>query len=220
MLGLIMAQHLSGNFITVQDLQLVLREARVVNDLYEGMIAMQFIKFLSYGLTMFMVDSFGRRKLLLLSTFGSSLTLIIRATYLLLRLYKIDVSIFSLLPVIDLIIYEIVFQIGLGTIPYVLLGELFPTKLTGFAAAITVIFDYIIGFSVSKMHLEILDKVELCGTSYIFSIACSISLVMVILWVPETKGKTYQQIEALLVGENLNSLNEEDRTDEMDVHRF
>ncbi|XP_048268163.1 facilitated trehalose transporter Tret1-like isoform X2 [Bombus terrestris] len=220
MLGLIMAQHLSGNFITVQDLQLVLREARVVNDLYEGMIAMQFIKFLSNGLTMFMVDSFGRRKLLLLSTFGSSLTLIIRATYLLLRLYKIDVSIFSLLPVIDLIIYEIVFQIGLGTIPYVLLGELFPTKLTGFAAAIIVIFDYIIGFSVSKMHLEILDKVELCGTSYIFSIACSISLVMVILWVPETKGKTYQQIEALLVGENLNSLNEEDRTDEMDVHRF
>ena len=216
MLGLIMAQHLSGNFITVQDLQLVLREARVVNDLYEGMIAMQFIKFLSYGLTMFMVDSFGRRKLLLLSTFGSSLTLIIRATYLLLRLYKIDVSIFSLLPVIDLIIYEIVFQIGLGTIPYVLLGELFPTKLTGFAAAIIVIFDYIIGFSVSKMHLEILDKVGLCGTSYIFSIACSISLLMVSLWVPETKGKTYQQIEALLVGENLNSLNEEVRTDEMD----
>ncbi|XP_048268167.1 uncharacterized protein LOC100644861 isoform X2 [Bombus terrestris] len=198
MLGLIMAQHLSGNFITVQDLQLVLKEAKVVNDLYGGMIAIQFIKFLSNGLTMFMVDLVGRRKLLILSTFGSSLTLTIRATYLLLGMFKIDVSIVSLLPVIDLIIYQVLFQIGLGTLPYVLLCELFPTELMGFVAAIIVIFDYIIGFSVSKLHLEILDKIGLCVTSYIFAIACSTTFLMVGLWVPETKGRTYQQIEALL----------------------
>ena len=209
MLGLIMAQHLSGNFITVQDLQLVLKEAKVVNDLYGGMIAIQFIKFLSNGLTMFMVDLVGRRKLLILSTFGSSLTLTIRATYLLLGMFKIDVSIVSLLPVIDLIIYQVLFQIGLGTLPYVLLCELFPTELMGFVAAIIVIFDYIIGFSVSKLHLEILDKIGLCVTSYIFAIACSTTFLMVGLWVPETKGRTYQQIEALLDGNNLNSSSEE-----------
>ncbi|XP_050593240.1 facilitated trehalose transporter Tret1-like isoform X21 [Bombus affinis] len=219
MLGLIMAQHLSGNFITVQDLQLVLREAKVVKDLYGGMIAIQLIKFLSNGLTMIMVDLVGRRKLLILSTFGSTLTLTIRATYLLLGMFKIDVSIVSLLPVIDLIIYQVLFQIGLGTLPYVLLCELFPTKLTGFVAAIIVIFDYIIGFSVSKLHLEILDKIGLCGTSYIFAIACSTTFLMVRLWVPETKGRTYQQIEALLDGNNLNSSSEEVRSDdEMDTH--
>ncbi|XP_050593213.1 facilitated trehalose transporter Tret1-like isoform X7 [Bombus affinis] len=216
MLGLIMAQQLSGNFVTTQYLQVLFSKTTIVINPYEATVLVQLVSLISGTLTILTVEFIGRRKLLILSTGGSCVTLSILATYLLLAEHKYDVSDVSFVPVIDLIINQVVFQIGLGTLPNVILCELFPTELRGFVGAIIVIFDSIIGFTVSKLYQVITDNVGSYVIYFIFATSCCLACLMLFIWVPETKGKTYQEIEALLVGKNLNSLNEEVRTDEMD----
>ncbi|XP_068983650.1 uncharacterized protein [Bombus flavifrons] len=220
MLGLIMAQQLSGNFITTQYLEVLFSKTTIVIDPQEASVLVQLFSLVSGSLTLLTVEFFGRRTLLIISTGGSCLTLSILATYLSLVEYKIDVSNFSIVPVIDLIIYQVVFEIGLGTLSNVLLCELFPTELKGFIGAIIVIFDGIIGFTVSKLYQVITDNVGLYAIYFIFAISCFLAVIVVVLWIPETKGKTYHEIEALLVGKNLNPLNEEVRIEEMDICRI
>ncbi|XP_012248745.1 facilitated trehalose transporter Tret1-like [Bombus impatiens] len=220
MLGLIMAQQLSGNFITMQYLHVLFSKTTIGLDTYEATMLVLGADSISRSLSPLQVESMGRRKLLILSTLGSCSTLIILAIYLLLDQHEFDVSNFSILPVIDLIIYQVMFHIGLGTLPNILLRELFPTELKGSVRAIIVIFDGIIGFTVPKLYQVITDNAGSCGIYFIFAASCSVAFVIVFIWVPETKGKTYNEIEALLAGENLNSLNEEVRTDEMDIRRI
>ncbi|XP_033301617.1 uncharacterized protein LOC117206401 [Bombus bifarius] len=220
MLGLIMAQHLSGNYITTQYLLVLFSKTTISIRASAMMILVMTVGLICGTLCTLTVTSLERRTLLILSTLGSCFTLIILATYLLLVQYKSDVSILSPLPVIDLIIYQVMFHIGLGTLPNVLQCELFPTELKGFVGAIIVIFDGIIGFTVSKLYQIITDNVGSYAIYYIFATSCWVAFVMVFIWVPETKGKTYHEVEALLVGKNLNSPNEEVRTAEMDIRRI
>ncbi|XP_033302483.1 uncharacterized protein LOC117206888 [Bombus bifarius] len=216
MLGMIMAQQLSGNFITTQYLEVLLNKTTIVIDPQEASVLVQFFSLASGSLTILTVEFVGRRTFLLISTAGSCLTLNILATYLLLVEHKYNISNASIVPVIDLIIYQVVFQLGLGTLSNVLLCDLFPTELKGFVGAIIVIFDGIIGFTVSKLYQVITDNVGSYAIYYIFTASCFLAYIVVFLWIPETKGKTYHEIKALLVGENLNSPNEEVSTAEMD----
>ncbi|XP_033366266.1 uncharacterized protein LOC117243137 [Bombus vosnesenskii] len=220
MLGLIMAQHLSGNYITTQYLLVLFGKTTISIRASAMTILVMTVGLICGTLCTLTVTSLERRTLLILSTLGSCFTLIILATYLLLVQYKSDVSILSPLPVINLIIYQVMFHIGLGTLPNVLQCELFPTELKGFVGAIIVIFDGIIGFTVPKLYQMITDNVGSYAIYFIFATSCWVAFVMVFIWVPETKGKTYHEVEALLVGKNLNSPNEEVRTAEMDIRRI
>ncbi|XP_050593246.1 facilitated trehalose transporter Tret1-like isoform X1 [Bombus affinis] len=215
MLGLIVAQHLSGNFITMQYMQVIFSKITMNIEPQEATIWVLCVNHISNAITTIKVESLERRVFLVMSTLGSCFTLIILANYLMLHEYKSDVSTVPTFPVIDLIIYQIMFQIGLGTLPNVLLYELFPRKLKGFVRDIIVIFDGIIGFIMPKLYQVVTDNVGLYANYHIFAISCFLAFLMVLIWIPETKGKTYQQIEALLVGKNLNSSNEEVRTNEM-----
>ncbi|XP_033366265.1 uncharacterized protein LOC117243136 isoform X2 [Bombus vosnesenskii] len=219
MLGLIMAQQLGGNFITMQYLGVLFSKTTIGIEPKVATILVLTVGLISSTLSTITVESVGRRTLLILSTLGSCFTLMILAIYLTLDQYKFDVSNVSTLPVIDLIIYQVMFQIGLGTLPNVFLCELFPTELKGIVGAIIVIFDGIIGFIVSKLYQVITDNAGSCAVYFIFSTSCCLAFLMVFVWVPETKGKTYREIEALLVGKNLNSLNEGVRTNETDIRR-
>ncbi|XP_050490258.1 facilitated trehalose transporter Tret1-like [Bombus huntii] len=216
MLGLIMAQQLSGNFITMQYLHVLFSKTTICLKTHVATMVVLFADIISSSLPHLKVESIGRRKLLILSTLGSCSTLIVLAIYLLLDQHKFDVSYVSILPVIDLIIFQLMFYIGLGTLPNVLLRELFPTELKDSVRAIIIIFDGIIGFTVPKLYQVITDNVGSYAIYFIFTISSFLAFVMVFIWVPETKGKTYHEIKALLVGENLNSPNEEISTDEMD----
>ncbi|XP_050490253.1 facilitated trehalose transporter Tret1-2 homolog [Bombus huntii] len=219
MLGLTMAQHLSGNYITTQYLKVLLSKTAIALNPYKTTLAIHIISILSGGFTIATVEYLGRRTLLIMSTLGTCCPLIILANYLLLVEHKFDVSISSI-PISNLVTQQIMFQIGLGTLPNVLRCELFPAELRGFVGAIIVIFDGIIGFTVSKLYQVITNNIGSYANYMIFGASCCLAFMMVIIWIPETKGKTYREIEALLFGENFNSLNEEVSNDEMDTRRI
>lgn len=206
-IGLIAAQQLSGNFSTMQYLQILFNKADVGIDSNVATIVVLAVGLVSGSLATATVEGAGRRPLLIFSTFGSFLTLGILAIYLMLDERGVDVSVVNLLPVVDVIIFQIVYQIGLGTITNALIGELFSTEVKGVAGAIVTIFDGLLGFAVSKLYQVIGDKLGTYTVYYFFSVSCLLAFLMITAFVPETKGRTYNEIQILLSGKKHGSSN-------------
>ncbi|XP_006562375.2 facilitated trehalose transporter Tret1-2 homolog isoform X2 [Apis mellifera] len=215
--SLIAAQQLSGNFSTIQYLDVLFRKAAISIDSNVATIIVLAVGLISGSLATITVEVAGRRSLLMISTFGSFLTLAILAIYFMLDIKSIDVSMINFLPVIDVIFFQIAFQIGLGVLPNALIGELFPTEVKSVAGAIVTIFDGILGFIVSKLYQVIGDSFGSHTVYYFFSASCLLAFFNVMVFVPETKGKTYREIQALLAGKELNSSNERVKNDDNDV---
>lgn len=197
-IGLIAAQQLSGNFSTMQYLEVLFKDAAVGIDSNLATILVLAVGLVSCAFATATVEGAGRRPLLIASTLGSALSLAILAIYLMLDHRGLDVSSANLLPVVVVILFQIAFQIGLGTLPSALIGELFPTEVKAVAGAIVIIVDGILGFAISKMYQVIGDKLGSYTVYYFFSVSCLFAFVMVVFLVPETKGRTFSQIQRLL----------------------
>ncbi|XP_066594690.1 facilitated trehalose transporter Tret1-like isoform X3 [Prorops nasuta] len=199
-LALIAAQQLSGNFSTMQYLEVLFKKAEVGIDSNIATIVVLAVGFVSSSLATATVEGAGRRPLLIASTLGSTVTLATLAIYLMLDEQGIDVSAMNLLPVIDVIVFQVTYQIGLGTLPNALIGELFPTEVKGLAGAIITVFDGILGFAVSKLYQVIGDLLGSHAVYYFFAASTLFALLLVVTFLPETKGRTFREIQELLGG--------------------
>ncbi|XP_043599890.1 sugar transporter ERD6-like 17 [Bombus pyrosoma] len=205
MFCLIMAQQFSGNFITMQYLNVLFSKIKVGIGPNVATLMVLAVGLITSSLISLIVECLKRRELLILSGFGTYLTLFFLGIYLFLDEHEFDVSNASIIPVIDLIIYQIMYQIGLGTLPNVFLCELFPAELKGIVGAIIVIFDGIIGIIMPKLYQDVTDTDGLFAIYIVFAAVSSSALLMLFILVPETKGKTYREIEALLLDTYLSS---------------
>ncbi|XP_076235998.1 facilitated trehalose transporter Tret1 isoform X2 [Calliopsis andreniformis] len=203
-IGLVAAQQLSGNFSTMQYLQVLFNKADVGIDSNAATIVVLGVGLISGSLATATVEGAGRRLLLIVSTLGSAITLAILAVYLMLDAKEVDVSAVNLLPIIDVIIFQVAYQIGLGTLTNALIGELFATEVKGVAGAIVTIVDGLLGFAVSKLYQVIGDSLGLHTVYYFFSASCFLAFLMVLFFVPETKGRTYYEIQMLLGARKIN----------------
>lgn len=215
-LGLIVAQQLSGSFSTMQYLENLFRKTNIGIDSNIATIIVLAVGLVSGTLSTGLVEDAGRRPLLLVSTLGSAVTLGVLAIYLLLDFQGNDVSSVNLLPVIDVILLQIAYQVGLGTLPNALIGELFPTSAKGIAGAAITVSDGILGFAVSKLYQVIGDLVGNPHMVYfVFSGSSFLAFVFVLLYVPETKSKSFVEIQEDLAKNRLRCRSRRQRNDGM-----
>lgn len=99
-----------------------------------------------------------------------------------------------------LLIYIITSTFGFLTIPFTMLPELFPQRVRGVTAGITVCFAYFMSFIVIKSYPSMLSWMG-NGTIFLFyGIVSLFGTLFVHFLLPETKGKTLQEIENLFAG--------------------
>lgn len=160
------------------------------------------VQLLLAALSSVIVDWAGRRPLVIISTIGSALSLCIIGSYFAIQnLTDIDTSSFSILPAIALICFIIIFSIGLQTVPMLMLGELFPTNVKAFALCVADIYFSVIAAIVSKFFQLMKDNFGMHVPFFVFT-ACSImGCAYAFWWLPETKGKNLEEIQAFLRGE-------------------
>lgn len=219
-LGLVAAQQLSGNFSTMQYMEILFQQAAVGIDSNLATILVLAVGLVSGGLATATVEGAGRRPLLIASTLGSALTLLVLAIYLMLDARGLDLVAVNLLPVVVVVVFQVAYQIGLGTLPNALIGELFPTEVKGAAGAIVTIFDGVLGFAVSKLYQVIGNSLGSYAVYYFFAASCFLAMLMVLFFVPETKGRTFMEIQELLgaqAGDAEVTVNGKRRSDEGNV---
>lgn len=152
---------------------------------------------LSCFCTMGIMDRYGRKSLMIFSCVTTAVVLLSQAAYLYCASREI-----AWLPLLLVIAYIFTYRIGLGTVPMVMVGELFPTnvKVPG-----VVISDLVYSLSSLLANVVFQYTEEAFGMFAPFSIFGSVCLVTAILsakYVPETKNKTLEEIQIILKGKS------------------
>ncbi|MBI3119480.1 MAG: sugar porter family MFS transporter, partial [Candidatus Hydrogenedentes bacterium] len=135
------------------------------------------------------VDRLGRKPLLLLASacMGISLTLL-GGAFAMDQLKGPWVLLFTLA-------YVASFAVAMGPVVWVVLAEIFPTRIRGTAMSLATVCLWVACFLVSQTFPWLLEQFE--GKSFfLYAVMCVISFVFVALVVPETKGKTLEEIES------------------------
>ncbi len=112
---------------------------------------------------------------------------------------KYSISLRSIWVLIGLIMYVASFAISLGPVMWALLSEIFPNKLRGLAISIVGFWNSIVSFSVASIFPMELEAFGSATTFYIYAIFGFLTLLFVLRFVPETKGKSLEEIENTLV---------------------
>jgi MFS transporter, SP family, arabinose:H+ symporter len=89
------------------------------------------------------------------------------------------------------------FAVGMGPGVWVVLAEIFPTRIRGRAMSIATISLWVACTALTMTFLSLVSAIGSTATFAIYSSMCLVTLLLVAKWLPETKGKTLEQIEKL-----------------------
>ncbi|XP_052025719.1 solute carrier family 2, facilitated glucose transporter member 12 [Apodemus sylvaticus] len=106
------------------------------------------------------------------------------------------------LSLASLLVYVAAFSIGLGPMPWLVLSEIFPGGIRGRAMALTSSMNWGINLLISLTFLTVTDLIGLSWVCFIYTIMSLASLVFVVLFIPETKGCSLEQISMELAKAN------------------
>lgn len=96
-----------------------------------------------------------------------------------------------------LLMYIITSTFGFLTIPFTMIAELFNIQIKGVAAGISVSFCYFTSFISIKMYPFLVESLGSSTVFLIYGIISILATVFVSIILPETKGKTLEEIENL-----------------------
>jgi sugar porter (SP) family MFS transporter len=139
------------------------------------------------------VDRIGRKPLLLTASacMGVSLVLL-GGAFVLGKLQGPWVLLFVLA-------YVASFAVAMGPVVWVVMAEIFPTRIRGTAMSIATVCLWIACFLVSQLFPWMLE--HFAGKSFfVYAAMCAVAFVFVAMVVPETKGKTLEEIEKRWLG--------------------
>ncbi len=140
----------------------------------------------------FTVDKWGRKPLLIVGSVGMMVGMISLG-----MLSYLDLIGFAAL--ISIIIYTASFMMSWGPICWVLISEIFPNTIRGKAVAIAVAAQWIANYAVSATFIP-LSEWSLGSTYLMYAGFCALSIFFVWKFVPETKGKSLEEMASLWRG--------------------
>lgn len=88
------------------------------------------------------------------------------------------------------------FALGWGPTPWLVMSEIFPTRARGLGSALCVLTNWSCAFIVTKTFQNLMDFISSAGTFWMFSALCALNVIFTAVFVPETKGKTLEEIQA------------------------
>ena len=135
-----------------------------------------------------LIDKIGRKTLLIIGVSVQVAALALVGT-----LYHMQGNPFVLLAAI--ILFLIGFAASTGAVTWVVISEIFPTRLRGQAMGIAVLFLWGADYVVSQTFPMLVEGIGPANTFYIYGLCAAIGLVFTIFKVPETKGRTLEEIE-------------------------
>lgn len=193
-LGLAAVQQLCGSQAVISYAEIIFD--KVGSDLggAESSIVLAVVQLAAAALSSITVDKFGRKPLLLFSVMGPAICNTIVGVYFFLDFKGHDVSALSWLPMTAIMIFIVAYSLGLASVTFVVLGEVFPKNLRASASAIFTIFASAIGFGVAKMFQIVTDNVGMHATFWIFAGCCYLFIPFIWFVLPETKGKSLDTI--------------------------
>ena len=109
------------------------------------------------------------------------------------------IQINATLVLIAILLYVASFAISLGPVMWTLLSEIFPSKIKGIAISVVGFFNSLVSFSVTQVFPWELSNLGPAITFAIYALLSFCAMLFVYKFVIETKGKTLEEVEELLI---------------------
>ncbi|XP_042206691.1 facilitated trehalose transporter Tret1-like isoform X4 [Homarus americanus] len=157
---------------------------------------------------------------------GRKILLVVSAAVMCLSLVALDIFFYAMqqdevwaadklswLPLTSLIVFVTAFSVGSGPIPWLMMGELFSLNVRESASGLATMVNWSTSFLVTLVFQPLQVAIGPYGVYWFFAGCCVINFIFCILVVPETKGKTLQEITALFGGPVLTEESTEKKED-------
>ncbi|KAB0795132.1 hypothetical protein PPYR_11971 [Photinus pyralis] len=200
-------QHYSSISVMLMNIHMILEDAASIIPASTAAIVFAALMLLACTLSAFLIDKVGRKVLLLSSSFLTGLSLLALASYFAIKENDIDVTDYNWVPVAAVMAYAVTFKYGLGLIPIVMTAELFPTNIKAIGCTLSDAMYVIAGASSIYLFHFLHDTFGMHVPFFLFGCLCLLVGIFVIFVIPETKGKTLDEIQQLLKGERLSKNN-------------
>lgn len=148
-----------------------------------------------------LMDKAGRRILLMISAGGMALSCFLVGFSFYLRTLQpekmseaLDTFICEL-ALVSLLVYIATFSLGIGAIPWIIMSEIFPAHVKGIAGSVATLVNWFCAYAITMIFNYMLLWSAI-GSFWLFAAECIGTVIFVAMFVPETRGRTLEQIEA------------------------
>ncbi|RDY61131.1 sugar porter family MFS transporter [Flagellimonas nanhaiensis] len=191
-----MFSHLSGIAAIMYFAPNIINESiQSVENAFLGAVLVGLVNSAFTFVAIFNIEKFGRRKLLLAGVTGAFVSL-----------FGVGVlfAMGSKLVIIPLLMYVASFAFSFGPIVWVIISEIFPTRIRGMAVAMGSFSLMMTGFVITLTNPILIENIEASGTFFLYAALTLPAIWFIWKFVPETKGKTLEEIEKYWRGKTKN----------------
>lgn len=192
-------QQFSGTFVIVFYAVQIVENTGVQIDPYLSAVIIGISRVVASFMVGPICKRYGRRPPSIISGATMSISMICLAGYL----YAVHLGTISpetakninWLPVLLIILYFFTSTLGFLTIPFAMIAEMYPAKVRGLAGGMTACLCYVFNFITVKTYPQMVASMHEHGVYGFYGAVSLVGTVFVVLCLPETKGKTLQEIE-------------------------
>lgn len=144
-----------------------------------------------------LIDRAGRRALLLVSATGLVLGCLLAGAAFFMKDHELLLDAVPALTVTGILVYIGSFSIGMGAVPWVVMSEIFPINVKGVAGSLATLVSWF-GTWVASYTYNYLMSWSTYGTFTIYALINGLAIIFIARVVPETKGRTLEEIQATI----------------------
>lgn len=198
--GLMFFQQFSGSNAILYYTVLIFKEAKTSLSPVDENIIVAHVMFIFTLISCFLMDKLGRKISLIISGLTTCLSLNALSIYLVLSQKNPSLTeSCGWIPLLCMLVYIAAFSIGLGPIPWLMMSEMSPTYARSLICGLGTAFSWIFVFIITKSFIDIEHSIHDYGAYWFYSAFCLLCCVFT-LFLPETKGKSFEEIKGFFAG--------------------
>ena len=188
----VLGQFMGVNAVLYYGPSIFENEGLSVGDSLFYQVLVGLVNTLTTVLALVIIDKVGRKKLVYYGVSGMVISLVLIATYF---IYGESWGISSIFLLIFFLFYVFCCAVSICAVVFVLLSEMYPTRVRGLAMSIAGFALWIGTYLIGQLTPWMLQNLTPAGTFILFAIMCVPYMLIVWKLVPETTGKSLEEIE-------------------------
>lgn len=210
--GILIFQQIGGINAVIFFAGSIFKSAGVNNSDVSGLYVMS-VQVVATLISINTIDRLGRRSLLMTSTLGMTASAVLLGVFFFLKQQGI---VANWLALVSLMGYIVTFSMGMGPVPWILVNEIFPSHARAAASALGTTLGWSCAFLITETFVYLKEGLQPYGTFWLYAAICAAGFCFTAALVPETKGLTEDEIQAVMRVKNgisersINGRNSED----------
>ncbi|CAG9838663.1 unnamed protein product [Diabrotica balteata] len=194
------SQIFSGIFTLGPYIQFIFLKSGTDISLELSTIVYTFVNFLLYSTASYGSNKLGRRVSLISSLLCTSVIFLLEAAYFFIDTFYPDINLKPIqwFPLVGLILFLIFSSYGIGTVPFLMPGELFAPNIKAKGISVAISAFGLSNLIMNTLFYSLNNVTGLGGPFLLFGVCNIISAILTYKFVPETRNKTLEEIQIIL----------------------